>query len=58
MNAVNTGWVADEDPATLAKIKEDATIFSPPWILWTVPSVSATPFSMAFSQGNTGVVNF
>ena len=30
MNAVITGWVADEDPAILAKLKEDRYDFQPP----------------------------
>ncbi len=30
MNAVDTGWVTDEDPAELAKFKEDVHDFQPP----------------------------
>jgi len=30
MNAVDTGWVTDEDPAQLAKFKQDAHGFQPP----------------------------
>jgi len=30
MNAVDTGWVTDEDPAQLAKLKEDRHDFQPP----------------------------
>ena len=30
MNAVDTGWVTDEDPATLAKQKQDLHDFQPP----------------------------
>jgi NAD(P)-dependent dehydrogenase (short-subunit alcohol dehydrogenase family) len=30
MNAVDTGWVTDEDPAHLAKMKEDVHDFQPP----------------------------
>ncbi len=30
MNAVDTGWVTDEDPAILAKLKEDRHDFQPP----------------------------
>jgi NAD(P)-dependent dehydrogenase (short-subunit alcohol dehydrogenase family) len=30
MNAVDTGWVTDEDPAVLAKLKEDRHDFQPP----------------------------
>lgn len=30
MNAVDTGWVTDEDPATLSKFKEDVHDFQPP----------------------------
>lgn len=30
MNAVDTGWVTDEDPAHLAKLKEDVHDFQPP----------------------------
>ena len=30
MNAVDTGWVTDEDPATLAKKKQDIHDFQPP----------------------------
>lgn len=30
MNAVDTGWVTDEDPVTLAKHKEDCHDFQPP----------------------------
>jgi NAD(P)-dependent dehydrogenase (short-subunit alcohol dehydrogenase family) len=30
MNAVDTGWVTDEDPATLAKHKQDVHDFQPP----------------------------
>ena len=30
MNAVDTGWVTDEDPATLAKAKQDTHDFQPP----------------------------
>ena len=30
MNAVDTGWVTDEDPATLAKQKQDRHDFQPP----------------------------
>ena len=29
-NAVDTGWVTDEDPAELAKRKEDVHDFQPP----------------------------
>ncbi|MFA5905720.1 MAG: SDR family oxidoreductase [Desulfobacula sp.] len=30
MNAVDTGWVTDEDPAILAKLKQDVHDFQPP----------------------------
>ncbi|RLB85635.1 MAG: oxidoreductase, partial [Deltaproteobacteria bacterium] len=30
MNAVDTGWVTDEDPAILARLKEDRHDFQPP----------------------------
>jgi NAD(P)-dependent dehydrogenase (short-subunit alcohol dehydrogenase family) len=30
MNAVDTGWVTDEDPATLSKFKQDVHDFQPP----------------------------
>ncbi len=30
MNAVDTGWVTDEDPAVLAKLKQDRHDFQPP----------------------------
>ena len=30
MNAVDTGWVTDEDPAVLARLKEDRHDFQPP----------------------------
>jgi NAD(P)-dependent dehydrogenase (short-subunit alcohol dehydrogenase family) len=30
MNAVDTGWVTDEDPAELAKKKQDLEDFQPP----------------------------
>jgi len=30
MNAVDTGWVTDEDPATLARLKEQTHDFQPP----------------------------
>ena len=30
MNAVDTGWVTDEDPAQLSKFKEDVHDFQPP----------------------------
>jgi NAD(P)-dependent dehydrogenase (short-subunit alcohol dehydrogenase family) len=30
MNAVDTGWVTDEDPAQLSKLKEDVHDFQPP----------------------------
>jgi NAD(P)-dependent dehydrogenase (short-subunit alcohol dehydrogenase family) len=30
MNAVDTGWVTDEDPAQLARLKEDRHDFQPP----------------------------
>lgn len=30
MNAVDTGWVTDEDPAALAKLKQDRHDFQPP----------------------------
>jgi hypothetical protein len=32
MNAVDTGWVTDEDPAELAKMKQEQD-FQPPLIL-------------------------
>jgi NAD(P)-dependent dehydrogenase (short-subunit alcohol dehydrogenase family) len=30
MNAVDTGWVTDEDPAHLARLKEEVHDFQPP----------------------------
>jgi NAD(P)-dependent dehydrogenase (short-subunit alcohol dehydrogenase family) len=30
MNAVDTGWVTDEDPADLAKMKQETRDFYPP----------------------------
>jgi NAD(P)-dependent dehydrogenase (short-subunit alcohol dehydrogenase family) len=30
MNAVDTGWVTDEDPAELAKMKQEQQDFQPP----------------------------
>lgn len=30
MNSVDTGWVTDEDPAALAKLKQDKHDFQPP----------------------------
>lgn len=30
MNAVDTGWVTDEDPAALAKLKQERDDFLPP----------------------------
>jgi len=32
MNAVDTGWVTDEDPIALSQFKQECTIFSLHWI--------------------------
>jgi NAD(P)-dependent dehydrogenase (short-subunit alcohol dehydrogenase family) len=44
MNAVDTGWVTDEDPAALAKHKQAVHDFEPPWTLWTAPRASVIRF--------------
>jgi NAD(P)-dependent dehydrogenase (short-subunit alcohol dehydrogenase family) len=57
MNAVDTGWVTDEDPAHLSKSNRMCTTFSRRWILSTVQPGSAILFLTASIRVNTGAVN-
>ncbi len=51
MNAVDTGWVTDEDPVTLAKKKEDVHDFQPPLDIVDGAARVCDPF---FDGINTG----
>ncbi|HAK45931.1 MAG TPA: oxidoreductase [Spirochaeta sp.] len=51
MNAVDTGWVTDEDPAQLAKLKEDLHDFQPPLDIVDGAARVCDPF---FDGINTG----
>ncbi|UII25526.1 SDR family oxidoreductase [Fulvivirga maritima] len=51
MNAVDTGWVTDEDPAELAKIKQDKHDFQPPLDIVDGAARVCDPF---FDGINTG----
>ncbi len=51
MNAVDTGWVTDEDPAKLSKLKEDLHDFQPPLDIVDGAARVCDPF---FNGINTG----
>jgi NAD(P)-dependent dehydrogenase (short-subunit alcohol dehydrogenase family) len=51
MNAVDTGWVTDEDPARLAKLKQDLHDFQPPLDIVDGAARVCDPF---FDGINTG----
>ena len=51
MNAVDTGWVTDEDPAHLSKLKEDLHDFQPPLDIVDGAARICDPF---FNGINTG----
>ncbi|MCD6398182.1 MAG: SDR family oxidoreductase [Spirochaetaceae bacterium] len=51
MNAVDTGWVTDEDPAKLSKLKEDLHDFQPPLDIVDGAARVCDPF---FDGINTG----
>ncbi len=51
MNAVDTGWVTDEDPAKLSKLKEDLHDFQPPLDIVDGAARVCDPF---FDGVNTG----
>ncbi len=51
MNAVDTGWVTDEDPAQLSKLKEDLHDFQPPLDIVDGAARVCDPF---FDGINTG----
>lgn len=51
MNAVDTGWVTDEDPAQLAKLKQDLHDFQPPLDIVDGAARVCDPF---FDGINTG----
>jgi len=51
MNAVDTGWVTDEDPAQLSKLKEDLHDFQPPLDIVDGAARICDPF---FDGINTG----
>ena len=51
MNAVDTGWVTDEDPAQLARLKEDLHDFQPPLDIVDGAARVCDPF---FDGINTG----
>lgn len=58
MNAVDTGWVTDEDRIQLAKLKKRIfMIFNHRLISWTELHVFAILSLMGFSRVNTGVEN-
>ena len=51
VNAVDTGWVTDEDPALLVKLKEDKHNFQPPLDIVDGAARVCDPF---FDGINTG----
>jgi hypothetical protein len=53
MNAVDTGWVTDEDPAELAKMKQEQQDFQPPWIVDGAARVM-DPLFDGINTGNIG----
>jgi NAD(P)-dependent dehydrogenase (short-subunit alcohol dehydrogenase family) len=52
MNAVDTGWVTDEDPAILARLKEDRHDFQPPLDIVDGAARICDPFFHGILTGN------
>jgi len=51
MNAVDTGWVTDEDPAKLSKLKEDLHDFQPPLDIVDGAARVCDPFFDGINRG-------
>lgn len=51
MNAVDTGWVTDEDPAILARLKEDRHDFQPPLDIVDGAARICDPFFLGILTG-------
>ena len=51
MNAVDTGWVTDEDPAMLSKLKEDLHDFQPPLDIVDGAARVCDPFFDGINRG-------
>ncbi|MDA3959053.1 SDR family oxidoreductase, partial [Oceanispirochaeta sp.] len=51
MNAVDTGWVTDEDPAQLSKLKEDLHDFQPPLDIVDGAARVCDPFFDGITRG-------
>ncbi len=52
MNAVDTGWVTDEDPAYLAKLKQDLHDFQPPLDIVDGAARVCDPFFYGINSGH------
>ena len=52
MNAVDTGWVTDEDPAQLAKLKQELHDFQPPLDIVDGAARVCDPFYDGINTGN------
>ncbi|SHM58110.1 hypothetical protein SAMN05216269_105125 [Flavobacterium xinjiangense] len=57
MNAVDTGWVTDEDPAELAKKKQELEDFQPPLDIVDGAARVMDPLFEGINTGNIGVGN-
>ena len=58
MNAVDTGWVTDEDLAEMSKKKQEVMIFGLRWILLMVPPKLWIHYLMELTLEDIGVENF
>jgi NAD(P)-dependent dehydrogenase (short-subunit alcohol dehydrogenase family) len=57
-NAVDTGWVTDEDPAELAKIKQELHDFQPPLDIVDGAARVMDPLFDGINTGNNWCVKF
>ncbi|MEZ4871627.1 MAG: SDR family oxidoreductase [Bdellovibrionales bacterium] len=58
VNAVDTGWVTDEDPVQLARRKEEVHDFQPPLDIVDGAARICDPFLMVYSRVSIGAESF